>query len=99
MILRALVQIFEPGMAVPLRWPGGFMPRAQHPPRLQAFSLVFEAKAMKGELVFADAAEQFDAGDRRGRAIMVLEAEHGDLVPGLPDPSVVLLNQIVQVFR
>ena len=31
----ALVQIFEPGMAAPLRWPGGFMRRAQHS-RLQA---------------------------------------------------------------
>ena len=39
-------------------------------------SLVFDAQGTKRELVLADAAEQFDAGDRRGRAIMVLEAEH-----------------------
>src|SRR5579859_1139368 len=48
-------------------------------------------------MVLADAAEQFDAGDCRGRTIIVLEAEHG---PGLEfDPSVVLLDQVVQVFR
>ena len=51
---------------------------------------------MKGELVLSDAAEQFDAGDRRGRAIMVLEAEHGT-GPGL-DPSVVISIRLFRYF-
>ncbi len=60
-------------------------------------SLVFDAQGTKRELVLADAAEQFDAGDRRGRAIIVLEAEHG---PGPEfDPAMILLDQVVQIFR
>jgi len=52
---------------------------------------------MKRELVLANTAEQFDAGDCSGRAIVVFEAEHG---PGPElDPSMILFNQVVQVFR
>ena len=49
------------------------------------------------ELPFADAVHQLDAGDR-GRSIAeLLEAEHhGD---ALLDVSVVLLNEVVEVFR
>jgi hypothetical protein len=52
---------------------------------------------MKRELVLANTAEQFDACDSSGRAIIVFEAEHG---PGPElNPSMILLNQVVQVFR
>ena len=49
------------------------------------------------ELPFADAVHQLDASDR-GRSIAeLLEAEHhGD---ALLDASVVLLNEIVEIFR
>ena len=49
------------------------------------------------ELPFVDAVHQLDAGDR-GRSIAeLLEAEHhGD---ALLDASVVLLNDVVEVFR
>src|SRR6516225_10269439 len=49
------------------------------------------------ELPFADAVHQLDAGDR-GRSIAEpLEADHhGD---ALLDASVVLLNEVVEVFR
>ena len=40
---------------------------------------------------------EFDAGDGDGRVLESLEAEH-DVHPGL-DVSVVLLDQVVQVFR
>jgi hypothetical protein len=50
----------------------------------------------KGELAFADPVKQFDAGDGRGCAIIVLESEHG---PGSElDTSMILLNHVVQVF-
>ena len=49
------------------------------------------------ELPFADAVHQLDAGDR-GRSIAeLLEAEHHS--DALLDASVVLLNEVVEVFR
>jgi hypothetical protein len=62
-------------MAGPLDWRRGS--RGEHCIPDGRRSLVFDAQGTKRELVLADAAEQFDAGDRRGRAIIVLEAEHG----------------------
>jgi len=60
-------------------------------------SLVLGQKAAERELVLADPTEPFGDGDDRGRAIIVLETEHG---PGPhPEPARILLGQVVQVFR
>jgi len=49
------------------------------------------------ELSFADAVHQLDASDRRRSIAELLEAEHhGD---ALLDVSVVLLDEVVEVFR
>ena len=49
------------------------------------------------ELPFADAVHQLDAGDRSRSIAEPLEADHhGD---ALLDASVVLLNEVVEVFR
>jgi hypothetical protein len=47
-------------------------------------------------LTFSDPVHEFDAGNRRGSSSKVLEAEHRTK-PQL-DRSVILLNQIVEVF-
>ena len=60
-------------------------------------SLVVETETPQGELPFANTVEQFDAGDGRSCAIKVLEAEHRS-GPGF-DTTVILFDQIVQVFR
>src|ERR1035438_6457581 len=60
-------------------------------------SLVLETETPQDELSFTNTAEQFDAGDGRGRTIKVLEAEHRTC-SGF-NPPVILLDQIVQVFR
>ena len=52
---------------------------------------------MQGKLTFANTVEQFDACDCDGGVVEVLEAEHG---PGSGlDTSMILFDQIVQVFR
>jgi hypothetical protein len=49
------------------------------------------------KLPFADAMHQLNAGDRGHSTAELLEAEHhGD---ALLDPSAVLLNEVVEVFR
>lgn len=48
------------------------------------------------ELVFANAVEKFDAGDGDFRSSESLEAEHGT-DPGFY-PTVILLNDIVEIF-
>jgi hypothetical protein len=59
--------------------------------------LVFEMETSQGELSFANTTEQFDAGDGDSCAIKVLKAEHRTC-SGFNAP-VILLDQIVQVFR
>jgi hypothetical protein len=59
--------------------------------------LVLETETSEGELSFRNAAEQFDAGDGGTCTIKVLEAE---LRPcSGSNPTVVLFDLIVQVFR
>src|SRR5271163_3350504 len=57
---------------------------------------VFDAKLTEFELTFSDPVHEFDAGDRRCGSPKLLEAEHRTK-PQL-DRSVILLNQIVEVF-
>src|SRR5258708_30458081 len=57
---------------------------------------VFDAKLAEFELTFSDPVHEFDAGDRRCGSPKLLEAEHRTN-PQL-DRSVILLNQIVEVF-
>src|ERR1017187_6644528 len=59
--------------------------------------LVFEMETSQGELSFANTTEQFDAGHGASCAIKVLKAEHRTC-SGFNAP-VILLDQIVQVFR
>ena len=82
-------------MAGPLDWPG-----------IHAASTAFQIAGAVWSLIFKRRSANWFLPMRRsssmpaivdGRAIIVLEAEHG---PGPEfDPSVVLLDQVVQVFR
>jgi hypothetical protein len=54
-------------------------------------------QAAQPELPLADAVHQLDTGDRDRRVTELLEAEHPS--DTLLDTPMVLLNQIIQVFR
>ena len=73
--------------------PSGFQYRIPDCGRSSALN----SKTPQAELSLTDAVHQFDAGDRDHRVAELLEPQHYS--NALLDAAVVLLNQVIEVFR